>query len=94
MTLRLCRWVRRALVLLLPVHVCLGFEVTGATGGIDPTTGALPSRYEISSFSQSGPPFHLFILALFEIQRVSQSDPMSYFQIAGICSASDVYSTL
>lgn len=83
MHLRPVRCLSVAFVLLLSLTTVLAFEITGATGGIDPTTGARPSRYEISRFSQSGPAWSLFVLALYEIQRVNQWDPMSYFSIAG-----------
>jgi hypothetical protein len=59
-------------------------QVTGATGGINSSTGERPSRQEISTFSQSGAAWNVFILSLFELQRDSESDPMSYFRIAGM----------
>ena len=80
---------RQAFALLLSTGASLAFEITGALGGINPGSGTLPSRFEISSFSQSGPAWDLFILSLYEIQRSNQSDPLSYFQIAGNECSSD-----
>lgn len=89
MILRLIPRTNAAFLLLLTSTIAIAFEISGATGGIDATTGARPSRYEISQFSQSGPAWSLFILALYEIQRTNQWDPLSYFSIAGTgCHAS------
>jgi hypothetical protein len=41
-------------------------------------------RIPINDFAKSGPHFDLFVLALSILQERSQSDPLSYFQIAGI----------
>jgi hypothetical protein len=60
------------------------FQVTGATGGVNLTTGARPFRHEINSFATSGAPYDLFILALRQLQSTNQSSPLSFFQIAGI----------
>ena len=80
--------------LLLSAYGSLAFEITGASGGTDPGSGELPSRYEISSFSQSGPPWDLFVLSLYEMQRTNQSDPLSYFQIAGKAARNSVMARL
>ncbi|EXJ78291.1 hypothetical protein A1O3_09452 [Capronia epimyces CBS 606.96] len=72
------------LLSLIFVDRLLAFAVTGATGGVDSTTGARPLRYEIGQYSASGPPFDLLILSLIAFQSANQSDPLSYFQISGI----------
>jgi tyrosinase len=59
-------------------------EITGATGGVNYATGERPSRQEISTFVASGAAYDLFILALRQLQSTNQSEPLSYFQIAGI----------
>lgn len=68
---------------LLLQRVSLAFKITGATGGHNVTTGARPYRLDINDFSQSGPPFDLYIQALNQLQKTDQADPLSYFQIAG-----------
>lgn len=65
-------------------QLALALEVTGAQGGLDPSTGARPLRIEISDFSKSGPAFDLFVLAMDRFQAVDQYDPLSYFQISGV----------
>lgn len=60
------------------------FPVVGCHHGHDWNTGERPMRLPIDDFAKSGPPFDLFILALSTLQGRSQSDPLSYFQIAGI----------
>lgn len=80
---RVRRLLKQAFALLLSTCASSAFEITGASGRINPGSGTLPSRFEISSFSQSGAAWDLFILSLYEIQRSNQSDPLSYFQIAG-----------
>ena len=72
------------LMLVFYTDVSLTFKITGATGGIDPETGARPFRHEISDFQSHGPAFDLYILSLSSFQSASQSDPLSYFQIAGM----------
>ena len=66
------------------VNAITAIEVTGATGGVNYATGERPSRQEISTFAASGPAYDLFVLALRQLQSTNQSDPLSYFQIAGI----------
>ena len=80
---RLPRLLKQAFALILSICASSAFEITGASEGINPVSGTLPSRFEISSLSQSGAAWDLFILSLYEIQRSNQSDPLSYFQIAG-----------
>ena len=70
-------------ILFLLVHCLTAFQITGATGNVS-QDGERPLRYEIHQFANSGPAFDLFILALKELQIVNQSDPLSYFQIAGL----------
>ncbi|OAP63560.1 hypothetical protein AYL99_02787 [Fonsecaea erecta] len=60
------------------------FQITGALGGVNSTTGARPLRYEIHDFANSGPAFDLFILALIDLQSVNQTEELSYFQVSGI----------
>lgn len=66
------------------LEVISAIKITGATGGIDLATGQRPSRQEINAFAASGAPYYLFILALRQLQSTNQTDPLSYFQIAGI----------
>ena len=73
------------LVVLLSLFDCFtAFQITGALGGVDQSTGQRPLRYEIHGFADSGPAFDLFILALTAFQHIDQSNPFSYFQISGI----------
>lgn len=72
------------LMLAFYADMMLAFKITGATGGIDPETGARPYRYDISDFQFHGAAFDLYILSLSSFQGASQSDPLSYFQIAGM----------
>lgn len=80
---------QKLFLLLSLIWLCLApaltaFQVTGATGGINSTTGARPLRYEIHDFANSGAPFELFILSLIEFQAADQSELLSYFQISGL----------
>lgn len=59
------------------------FRVTGATEGHNVTSGARPFRLDLESFVTSGPAFDLYIQAMNQMQAMNQSDPLSYFQIAG-----------
>ena len=59
-------------------------HITGASGGVNLATGERPFRLDIDIFATSGAPYDLFILALIQLQNTNQSDPLSYFQIAGI----------
>jgi hypothetical protein len=77
------QWLGFILANLIAQQTSHALEVTGARGGVDSSSGARPFRYEISSFSQSGPPWDLFVLSLLELQSVNLSDPLSYFAIAG-----------
>lgn len=84
LTLHRASWVHFLLPILLSLDLLLAIQITGPPGGVDPHTGARPFRYEISNFQHSGAAFDLYILALSEFQNVNSSDPLSYFQIAGI----------
>ena len=66
------------------VDTIAAIKITGATGGVDLATGARPFRLEINTFATLGAPYDLFILALRQLQSTNQSNPLSYFQIAGI----------
>jgi hypothetical protein len=59
-------------------------QITGARGGQNDTTGARPFRQDLEAFVTTGPSFDLYIMALNEMQTTNQSDPLSYFQIAGM----------
>ena len=78
-------WRHVLLSVCLLTHCLNAFKVTGAQGGVDQQTGARPYRYDISDLQQSGPAFDLFILALSSFQATNQSDPLSYFQVSGMC---------
>ncbi|KAK4219908.1 Di-copper centre-containing protein [Rhypophila decipiens] len=59
--------------------------VTGVSTGIDPKTHQRPTRRDIRElFSESGPQWDLYILALSAFQAVDEADELSYFQITGI----------
>lgn len=80
-----CQTALRTLVLLL--HLVGAVQITGARGGHDASTGARPFRLEMGDFAASGPGFDLYIQALNQMQATDQSDPFSYFQIAGMVSS-------
>jgi hypothetical protein len=72
-------------ILFLLFDYLTAFQITGAgaLGGLGPN-GERPFRYEINDFAQPGPAFDLFIRALRDFQNADQSEPLSYFQIAGL----------
>ena len=70
------------LVLLAAVEPVFAFQITGVQSGVDPS-GARPTRLEINNLANAGPLFDLYMLALQAFQNVNQSDPLSYYQIAG-----------
>lgn len=76
----------RLLLLLFSGLVRAYFPVVGCHHGHDRNTGERAIRLPIDEFVKSGPQFDLFMLALSILQDRSQSDPLSYFQIAGTCS--------
>ncbi|KIW91999.1 uncharacterized protein Z519_06981 [Cladophialophora bantiana CBS 173.52] len=57
---------------LLLIDCSIAFQITGAQGGVNSSTGVRPLRYEIHDFANSGPAFDLFILALIDLQDVDQ----------------------
>ena len=59
------------------------FAITGLQGGVNAATGERPIRQEISTFQQAGAAFDLYILSLRQFMQRDQSDPLSYYQIAG-----------
>ncbi|KAK3367218.1 hypothetical protein B0T24DRAFT_669551 [Lasiosphaeria ovina] len=62
-----------------------GAQLTGVTAGVDPVTGERPSRLDINALhAQGGPAWDLFVQALSVMQTASESDWVSYYQIAGI----------
>ena len=81
-----CRW-KRVLVLAVlffdNILQSCAFQVIGVTAGVD-VSGARPARQEINQLAQSGPAFDLFMLALQAFQNIDQSDPLSYYRIAGM----------
>lgn len=46
--------------------------------------GSLATRQEIRTMMQDQELFTLYLLALERMQKVDESDPLSWFQIAGI----------
>jgi tyrosinase len=71
------------LLFLLWARALLAIKIIGAGSGVDNSSRPRPLRYEINNFSQSQEPWDLYVQSLSQIQGRSQSDPMSYFQIAG-----------
>ena len=59
------------------------FVVAPLPGGIDPRTKARPFRKDVTTLA--GPELDLYILALQKMQQASQSEKLSWFQIAGKC---------
>ncbi|KAL9011383.1 MAG: hypothetical protein Q9173_003767 [Seirophora scorigena] len=72
------------LIVVALVVIADAIAVSGVQAGVDFTTGRRPFRQEFSTFRNSGPAFDLYILALQKFQQRRQSDPLSYFGIAGI----------
>ncbi|KAK8084996.1 tyrosinase 2 [Apiospora hydei] len=59
--------------------------VIGLATGVNLLTGERPARKNINDLQAAGgPAWDLYILGLSEMQNASESDPLSYFQIAGI----------
>jgi len=76
-------------LVLITVAACLmsfaqPYAITGVEGGVDQVTGQRPSRQEFSIFTHSGPAFDLYILSLQQLQQQSQSELLSYYQVAGL----------
>lgn len=76
---------QRILCLLLLTHCAPSWaiQVKGSTTGVGPGRQR-PFRQEITAFSQSGPAWDLYLLALQQLQNTPASDPLSYYSIAGI----------
>ena len=73
------------LCLLLRFSVPIGaIAIEGAQGGVNAATGERPFRQDIATFQTSGAAWDLYILSLSQFTQVEQSNPLSYFQIAGI----------
>lgn len=67
--------------------------ITGASGGVNISSGQRPARLEIGQFQASGVVWDLYILALAELQQVDIANPLSYYQIAGMCQLPGVAMT-
>jgi hypothetical protein len=61
----------------------IAYAITGVSAGVNNVTGERPFRQEINAFATSGAAWDLYILSLRQLQQTNQSDPLSYFQIAG-----------
>jgi hypothetical protein len=59
------------------------YAITGISAGVDSVTGERPFRKEINAFAASGAAWDLYVLSLRRLQQTNQTDPLSYFQIAG-----------
>lgn len=70
-------------VLALFVFRAIAYAITGVSAGVDNVTGERPFRKEINAFATSGAAWDLYILSLHRLQQANQTDPLSYFQIAG-----------
>lgn len=75
-----------AIVTFAFVSTSYAFAITGLQGGVNAGTGERPIRQEISTFQQAGAAFDLYILSLKQFMQRDQSDPLSYYQIAGMLS--------
>ncbi|KAL8988921.1 MAG: hypothetical protein Q9177_002084 [Variospora cf. flavescens] len=86
--------IRLACGLIIVALAVLGnaIAVRGIQAGVDPRTGRRPFRQEFSTFKNSGPAFDLYILALQRFQQRDQTNPLSYFGVAGISPESEAYS--
>ncbi|KAF4818077.1 Tyrosinase [Colletotrichum tropicale] len=76
------------LVLLMAVPwtaVGQNLPVTGVRSGINAQTGEVPARRDINSlYDEGGPQWDLYVGALTAMQDANETDPVSFFQIAGI----------
>ena len=52
------------------------YAITGATGGVQP-------RLELREMEKSKELWNLYLLAMAKFQAMSQTDKLSYYQIAG-----------
>ena len=81
--MQISQWQSIILALACFIQFSSSFHVTGARGGRNASTGSRPFRLEIRDLAQAGPAWDLYIQALSQMQAKPQSDPLSYFQIAG-----------
>ncbi|KAK2004991.1 Di-copper centre-containing protein [Colletotrichum falcatum] len=59
--------------------------IVGVRSGINMRTGEVPIRRDINSiYNERGPQWDLYIGALTAMQDANETDPTSYFQVAGI----------
>lgn len=73
------------LITFFSIHVVdAAVQVTGATSGYDKDFESRPLRLEINEFKHSGASWDLYVQALKRFQDADYTDPLSYFQIAGI----------
>ncbi|KAI8284094.1 Tyrosinase [Colletotrichum sp. SAR11_240] len=57
----------------------------GVRSGINVQTGEVPARRDINSlYDEGGPQWDLYVEALTAMQDANETDPVSFFQIAGI----------
>ncbi|KAM0331684.1 hypothetical protein ACHAQA_003363 [Verticillium albo-atrum] len=74
-----------ALATLPWVEARTNYPVVGARSGINSLTGETPARRNISAlYQEGGPQWDLYVGALTAMQEANETDPLSYFQIAGI----------
>ena len=65
------------------VPISQGFAITGVNSSVNAVTGERPVRLDILTLQNMGPAFDLYMLALQRFMQQDQSDPLSYYQIAG-----------
>ena len=69
--------------LALAASITRAVVVSGTQGGVDNTTGVRPMRVDINQFKTAGAAWDLYILSLHQFFSTSQSQQLSYYQIAG-----------
>ena len=69
---------------------CNSYAITGPMGGVNTNTGERPFRQEISTLQRSGAAWDLYILAYQQFAQTSQSQQLSYYQVAGMFKAFNV----
>ncbi|KAK1502932.1 hypothetical protein CTAM01_04921 [Colletotrichum tamarilloi] len=61
------------------------YPIVGVRSGINMRTGEMPIRRNINTIhEEAGPQWDLYIRALMAMQDANETDPISYFQVAGI----------
>ncbi|KAL0764557.1 hypothetical protein CaCOL14_012858 [Colletotrichum acutatum] len=61
------------------------YPVVGVTSGVNLRTGEMPIRRDINViYEEAGPQWDLYVGALTAMQDANETDPISYFQVAGI----------